>query len=162
MSLPAPPDSTEPHQHPQPGLLTRLLHSEPIAYLVVGGINTATGLGLFALANYLFGDTIGYMGSLVLAYAGAIVVAFLLHRHFVFKVSGHWARDFIRFTSVQATSLAINAVLLPLLVELAHLDPLVAQTIATALTVVLSYFAHKHFSFARDLGPGYPAELIEP
>lgn len=158
-NLPAP-DAPEPHLPPA-GPLTQLVHNQQVAYLLVGGINTAVGLGFFALAHWLLGGTIGYMGSLVLAYAFAILVAFELHRRFVFRVKGHRARDLARFAGVQSTSLVINAALLPLLIEVAGLGPLLAQAIATALTVVLSYFAHKHFSFARDLGPGYPGDLIE-
>ena len=159
---PAPDAPDAPGSHDaEPGPLTRALHSQQLAFLVVGGINTLVGLGAFAAFHALLGDRIGYMGALVLAYAVAIVIAFLLHRRFVFKVSGHWARDLLRFTTVQASSLAINAVLLPLLVEVGGLHPLLGQTIATGLTVILSFFAHKYFSFARDLGPGYPGEVAE-
>ena len=156
-----PPAHLPPAHLPPAGLLTQLVRSQQVAYLLVGGINTAVGLGFFALAHGLFGSAIGYMGSLVLAYALAILVAFVLHRRFVFRVKGHPARDLARFAGVQSTSLGINAGLLPVLVEVAGLGPLVAQTIATGVTVVLSYFAHKHFSFARNLGPGYPGDLIE-
>jgi putative flippase GtrA len=161
MSLPtSSTDAGEPHLPPA-GPLTRLLRSQHVAYLVVGAVNTAIGLAFFALAHWWFGGVIGYMGSLVVAYALAILVAFTLHRRFVFRVSGHWTRDLLRFTGVQASSLGINAVLLPLLVEVAGLGPVLAQTIATGLTVVVSFFAHKYFSFARDLGPGHPGDLIE-
>ena len=161
MSLPtSSTDAGEPHLPPA-GPLTRLLRSQQVAYLVVGAVNTGIGLSFFALAHWLFGAAIGYMGSLAVAYALAILVAFALHRRFVFRVSGHWARDLVRFTGVQASSLGINAVLLPLLVEVARLGPLLAQTIATTLTVVVSFFAHKYFSFQRDLAPGNPGDLVE-
>lgn len=160
-SSPAPaPDATEPHLPPA-GPLLRLLRRQQVAYLVVGGLNTAVGLGLFALTHWLFGEVIGYMGSLVVGYCLATLVAFALHRRFVFRVEGHLARDLARFIGVHVSSLALNAVLLPLFVEVAGLGPLVAQTVATGLTVVLNYFAHRYFSFARDLGPGHPGDLIE-
>lgn len=101
------------------------------------------------------------MGCLAIAYAFAIVEAFVLHRRFVFRVTGHVRRDFLRFASVQLGSLGINAALLPLLVEVVGLAPVVAQTLATGLTVVISFFAHKYFSFQRNLAPGSPGELME-
>ena len=59
------------------------------------------------------------------------------------------------------TSLGINAILLPVAVEVGGLEPVWAQTLVTTLTVIVSYFAHKHISFRRHLGPGYPGDLIE-
>ena len=41
-----------------------------------------------------------------------------MHRRFVFRVRGHVLRDFVRFWSVYLTAVGINAVALPLLVEL--------------------------------------------
>jgi putative flippase GtrA len=137
------------------------MHGQKLAYLVVGGVNTLLGLGLFALVFHVWGHVVGYMGSLVIAYALAILCAFQLHRRFVFKVTGHWARDLARYTSVHLTSLGINALALPLAVEVFGIAPLLAQTLVTGITVVLSYFAHKHISFRRHLGPGYPGDLIE-
>lgn len=156
----AAPSGTEEHPPPS-GPLTRLLRSQQLAYLVVGGINTLVGLGAFIVVHEWYGDQVGYMGSLVIAYAFAILIAFGLHRRFVFKVTGHLLRDFVRFSGVNLSSLAINAVLLPLLVEVVGLAPVVAQTLATGLTVVISFFAHKYFSFQRDLAPGSPGELME-
>jgi putative flippase GtrA len=157
----APPSPATSQHPPPPGPLTRLVRNQRVAYLLVGGINTLVGLGIFVVVHELFGDRVGYMGSLVISYAFAIVIAFTMHRRFVFKVTGHLLRDFARFASVHISSLAINAVLLPLLVEAVGLPPIVAQTAATGLTVVISFFAHKYFSFQRDLAPGNPGDLIE-
>ena len=116
---------------------------------MVGIFNTLVGFALFAAAYLLFGDQIGYMGSLVVAYAIAMVMAFQLHRRFVFTHSGSWFRGLAKFTAVHLTSLGSNALLLPLLVEVAGLDALLAQAMAMGLSVVFSFFAHKHFTF-RD------------
>jgi putative flippase GtrA len=119
------------------------------AYLVVGGVNTLVGLGSFVVFERWLGDTIGYLGALVLAYAVGITVGFMLHRRYVFKVKGSVLLDLVRFVSVQLSALALNAVLLPLLVELAHVPVLPAQVLAQAMVVVASYFGHLYFSFRR-------------
>ena len=145
-------------EHASPGRLLVLLRSQEVAYLVVGGINTAIGLTWFAVVHQVWGQYIGYMGSLFVAYALAILCAFVLHRSLVFRVHGHVLRDLARFTSVNLTALGINAVLLPVCVELVGLPVLPAQVVVTGLTVILSFFAHRSFSFARHSGPGFPSE----
>jgi putative flippase GtrA len=125
------------------------LRRREFAFLLVGAINTAVGLAAFAALFSLWGDTLHYMGALVLAYAIGILVAFVLHRRFVFHVQGNVVVDFLRFTAVQGLSFAINAVALPILVEIAGLPVLPAQVLAMGLVVVSSYFGHLLFSFRR-------------
>ena len=132
-------------------LIARLLADERIRFLIVGGINTALGYALFVSFQLSIGHVIGYLGSLYLSYAIAIVVAFVLHRRFTFRKarSGNAWIDFVRFIGVYVVSLAINTALLPLLVEVVRLDPLVAQAISVVVTTLISYFGHKFFSFRR-------------
>ena len=136
-------------------VIQRLLADERVRFLIVGGVNTVIGYGLFALLQLTVGDVIGYLGSLYISTAIAVLIAFVLHRRFTFRVSGSGSvlRDFLRFASVYAVSLAINTAILPVLVELAHLDPLVAQAITIVVTTLISYFGHKLFSFRRGQMP---------
>jgi putative flippase GtrA len=133
-------------------LVSRVLNDQRFKFLAVGGVNTLVGYVLFAgLYTFVFaGIPFGYLASLALSYAGAIVLAFFLYRRFVFPVTGHLLRDFARFVSVYALSIGINALALPVLVELAHLDPLLAQAIILVSTTLVSYFGHRYFSFRRS------------
>jgi putative flippase GtrA len=128
-----------------------LLRDERIRFVIVGGFNTVFQFGMFALFDQGDRSPIRYLGSLYASYAIAIIVAFFLHRRFTFRAtkSGNAVVDFFRFASVYVVSLVINTALLPLLVESARLSPLVAQAIVTVITVLLSYFGHKYFSFRR-------------
>jgi putative flippase GtrA len=134
--------------------VSALFADERVRFLVVGGINTIVGYALFALLQLTVGQTIGYLGSLYGSYVLAVTLAFVLHRRFTFRVEGTGNRfvDFVRFASVYVVSLAANTVVLPLLVEFARLDPLVAQAISVVVTTVVSYFGHKYFSFRRSAG----------
>jgi putative flippase GtrA len=131
-----------------------LVADERVRFLVVGGINTVVGYLLFAALQLSVGHVIGYLGSLYGSYVLAVTLAFVLHRRFTFRVEGTGSRlvDFVRFASVYVVSLAANTVVLPLLVELARLDPLVAQAISVVVTTIVSYFGHKYFSFRRTTG----------
>ena len=130
-------------------LIRRLLADERARFLVIGGINTVVAYGLFAAFVTAFGGR--YLLSLLLSYLFATVLAFVLHRRFTFAVSGRASltTDFLRFESVYVVMLAANAVLLPVLVELAGWPPLAAQAVIIVVTTIMSYLGHKYFSFRR-------------
>ena len=134
---------------PPPGPLSRLVRDQRVAFLVVGGFNTVLGFALFVLFESLAGEWIGYMGSLACSYAVAIVVAFTLHRRVVFRVRGHVWLDFARFVLVNLGGYLVNSALLPLFHEVLHVPVVRAQLLALVATVVLTYFAHRSFSFHR-------------
>lgn len=131
--------------------LLRLVRDQRVAFLIVGGINTILGFGLYAAFTvWVFHDVyLGYTLSLVVSYAIAIVVAFVLYRRFVFRVTGHVLRDFLRFVAVYAVSIGINLVALPVLVELVGVSPILAQAVILVITTVVSFVGHHSFSFRR-------------
>ena len=61
--------------------------------------------------------------------------------------------DLWRFETVYLSALAVNFVLLPVLVELAHLPVLLAQALIVFVTSVMSWVGHKHYSFRRTDPP---------
>ena len=139
-----------------PGPLIRLLRDQRVAFLVVGAINTVVGFGIFAACSLTvghdidqrFGKVAGSLVTLAITHVLAVLFAFVMHRRFVFRVRGHVLRDLVRFESVYLTALAINAVALPVLVELG-MSRIPAQAIIIAASTLLSYFGHRHFSFRR-------------
>jgi putative flippase GtrA len=137
-----------------PGPLFRLVRDQRVAFLIVGGINTAIGTGWFVLFFRLFGNVIGYLGALVGAHIAAVLCAFVLYRRFVFRVTGHVLRDLARFELVNLSTLGFNLAALPVLVEALGWPVILSQLIVTGVTVVYSWFAHRGFSFRRS-----PAEL---
>jgi len=134
-----------------------LVADERVRFLVIGGVNTLLGYGLFAAFQLAAGHVIGYLGSLYASYVVAIVIAFALHRRFTFRVAGtgNIALDLLRYAGVSVVALAVNTAALPVLVELAGLHPLAAQAIMVVVTALISYVGHKFFSFrrARAAGP---------
>lgn len=128
----------------------RLSTDERIRFLVIGGINTVFAYGLFVLFEVTLGGR--YFLSLFLSYLFATLLAFVLHRRVTFGVTGRESlvRDFLRFESVYVVMLAVNAVLLPLLIEGAGWPSLLAQAAIIAVTTIMSYLGHKFFSFRRS------------
>lgn len=133
-----------------PGPFLRLVRDYRVAFLIVGVANTAIGFGWFALFDVTVGRVGGYFATLACAHVASVLCAFVLYRRFVFRVRGHVFRDLLRFESVYLVALAINAVALPLLVELAGLVPIAAQAIIVVATTLVSFFGHRDFSFRRS------------
>ncbi|WP_204807623.1 GtrA family protein [Mycobacterium riyadhense] len=146
-----------PPESAPPGPLIRLVRDQRVAFLIVGAINTVIGFGIFVacsetvghLVDHRFGRVAGSLVTVGISHVLAVLFAFVMHRRFVFRVRGHMLRDLARFESVYLTALAINAVALPVLVELG-MDRIPAQAIILAVSTVLSYLGHRHFSFRRS------------
>ena len=142
-------------------LISKLILDQRVRFLMVGATNTVVGYLVFAaLTHWIFDEVfLGYLISLALSYALAITLAFLLYRRFVFGVTGHVLRDFIRFVGVYLVAIGINAIALPLLVEGLRLSPLLAQAIILIMTTIVSFFGHREFSFRRDSGEVRPEDV---
>jgi putative flippase GtrA len=134
-----------------PGPLFRLVRDQRVAFLIVGGMNTAIGTVWFVLFLWLFphGAT-GYLGTLACAHIAAVLCAFVLYRRFVFRMTGHVLRDLARFELVNLSTLGFNFAALPLLVEVFGWPVLLSQLGVTCVTVLCSWFAHRGFSFRRS------------
>jgi putative flippase GtrA len=134
-----------------PGPLFRLVRDQRVAFLIVGGMNTAIGTVWFVLFLWLFphGAT-GYLGALACAHIAAVLCAFVLYRRFVFRMTGHVLRDLARFELVNLSTLGFNFAALPLLVEVFGWPVLLSQLGVTCVTVLCSWFAHRGFSFRRS------------
>ena len=158
---------TEPTVAPRdPSRLQRLVADQRVAFLAVGLVNTAIGFGLFIVFDRTIGvaldssagPVVGTLVVLLSSHVIAVLCAFVLHRRFVFRVRGHVLRDLARFESVYLVALGINAVTLPVLVQLG-VDRIIAQGAILATTTVLSYVGHRYFSFRR---PSESATAAQP
>jgi putative flippase GtrA len=136
-----------------PGWFLRVVRDQRVAFLIVGGINTVVGFLCFAGFLVLVGKQ-RYLVALVCAHVVAVLIAFVLYRFVVFKVRGHVLADLWRFETVYLSALAVNFVVLPLLVEIAHLPVLLAQAMIVLVTSLMSWVGHKHYSFRRPTSSG--------
>lgn len=136
-----------------PGPLLRLVHRQEVAFAVVGGFNTALGMGLTVMWLAILGNSVPPAAAVVLAYAISIVIAFALHRTLVFRVHGHALRDFVRFVGVNSGGLLMNMALLSLAVSVLHLPSKASAVVVMGLVAIASYFGHRYISFRREPVP---------
>jgi len=116
-------------------------------YLVVGAWNTLFGYGEWALLQFLLHDDLPYLVILVLAWPLAVLNAYLCYRRFVFRSRGSMRKELPRFSLVYVATLIGSLAALPFLLRTLGLSIYVTQAGYTAVVVVLSYLAHKFFSF---------------
>ncbi len=121
-----------------------------LRFLLAGGYNTVFGYLVFSGMYLLFGRWIHYLVIGVLAHFIAVISAFVVHRHLVFRAADAWRRSFIRFNLSQLVALGFGMSCLYSLVTWGHLSPLVAQAIVVAASVLLTYALHRHFSFRHE------------
>lgn len=122
----------------------------PLRFLVAGAVNTAFGLAIYPLLMWIVpGLDTRYLLALALAQGISLVFAFTTHKLGVFRTRGNVMREFAAFTSFYLANYAANWVALPLLVEVAGLAPVVAQTGFTVVLIVTSWFWHSRVTFAR-------------
>ena len=122
-------------------------------YLVAGGANTALSYGVFAVCYHLLAPYVHYMVVLVCCTVINITVAYLNYKFVVFRTRGNYVLEYLRFYGVYAVPIGLGFLLFPLGVEVLHVNAYVTQALITVITVVLSYYGHKHVSFRRTAPP---------
>ena len=134
--------------------ILRVWKREGLRYLVAGGANTALSYGVFALCYHLLAPYVHYMVVLVCCTVVNITVAYANYKFVVFRTRGNYVREYLRFYGVYAVPIGLGFVLFPLGVEVLRANAYVTQALITVITVVLSYYGHKHVSFRRRVPPG--------
>ena len=149
-------------------LFAHLPHDQLARYLVVGVWNTLFGYACYFVLVRLFlrilpiAPSLTASIALVVAAVINITVSFLGYKWFVFRTSGNYWREYLRSMTVYLPSLVLNAVLVAPLTTAFRLihpvreqAPYLAGALLTGVTVILSFFGHKHISFRRpptDIG----------
>lgn len=129
-------------------LLARWHANERLRFLAIGGWNTLFGYACFVGLYWLLHDHLHYLVIGVLAHIVAVINAFACHRLLVFRSRGAILAEFVRFNLAQLFVLGCGLLALWLVVTILHLSPLRGQALVTVGTILLSYIAHRRFSFA--------------
>ena|SRR5271168_720360 len=120
-------------------------------FVVTGGIAAVCNLS----ARFLMSRVIRFEFAVLLAYLVGMVVAFVLARSFVFERNGRdWHAQLARFAIVNIfgfaqvwlVSVGLVRLVFPWVAFHWHSED-VGHLIGVASPVVVSYYAHKHFSF---------------
>jgi putative flippase GtrA len=120
-------------------------------FLLTGGVAALVNVA----SRYLLNEHMSFEAAVAVAYLFGVVTAYVLAKSFVFERSSHAvATEFRRFVLVNVVSLAVvwavsigfALYLFPALGFRWHADS-IAHFIGVASPAVVSYFAHKHYTF---------------
>ena len=139
----------------------RWMPLQTFRYAAAGGGNTLLGFVVYYVAyHYLLGEqslNLGFyafkshVAALLASFAVSFPVGFLLSKFVVFNDSNLCGRvQLFRYFMICLFNLALNYILLKILVEYFRIYPVLAQIITTAVVVVFSYLAQRHFSFRNS------------
>lgn len=129
--------------------LTKWSESQPLRFLIVGAWNFVFGYFAFAgLYWAMNGRWPDWLISTIAAILG-ITMSYLTHRFITYRSHGCWWCEYLRFYVVYGGQSILNVFLIWILVTQLELNAYIVQlSISVALTVV-SYWAHKYYSFKR-------------
>ncbi|MBF0193592.1 MAG: GtrA family protein [Magnetococcales bacterium] len=120
-----------------------------IRYLIGGAYNTLFGFLFFATIYYYFSEQVHYIILAIISNIAAITNSFIVYRLFVFKSKGNILKEYLRVYVVYGLSAIISLIIMALMVELLQIHPVVTQGVILFVTVIISYFGHKNFSFKK-------------
>jgi putative flippase GtrA len=144
------PEPTTPRRPPRslPGPASRLnaaTVAQFVKFGIVGVSNTLLAFSVYTLLLKVFG--VWYLAASGIGFGVGAVNGFLLNRRWTFKEHVGDALTPVRWTVVQGCGLLANLGLVYVLVSDASLDKLVGQAFATAIVVVLTFFANRAWTF---------------
>jgi putative flippase GtrA len=130
-------------------------HEVKIKFLIVGLWNTIFGYAVFVGLDFLFTSLFktryaAYMLAAVLSNILSIINAYIFHKFVTFRSPSRGIAivpEFMRFFSMYLLSFFLGLVLLPVFVELFHLDPKISAALLIPITTIISYLGHSRFSF---------------
>jgi len=145
------------------GLVKHIPPAQFVRYLVIGAWNTIFGYTCFFLLTRWLSHIMpaySYIAANLASSVIAISVAFLGYKWFVFRTKGNYLREWLRCLVVySATILLSTAALAPLVGLIRHTTryqtqaPYIAGALVGIVSVISSFFGHKHLSFRQAAKP---------
>lgn len=136
----------------EPGWYRSMLsrHQTKIRFLMAGGANTLFGFSIFPILFFALKPfDVHYLLILSLSYLFSVTFAYLTNKYFVFKTQGICLKEIAKFLTYHVACFLVNLIALPLLVEVMHLSPVVAQTGFVVFVVATSYLWHSRVTFSN-------------
>ena len=131
----------------------KALENREFRFLLVGGFNTVWGFGVTSLFLWLLLPRYSIIWVLVISNIINVSVSYLTQKLLVFRTTGAWLHEYLRFYGVSIVPIGLSFVILPFLINVLKFNPHIANGLFTALSVGISYLGHKHVSFKTPKPP---------
>lgn len=124
--------------------IKKFFSHQGIRFLLVGGLNTVVGYGVYALLLYL---GVNYLIANTISTIVGVAHSYLWNRFFTFKSKEKAGAEIVRFVSVYIVSYLIGMGTLYIFKQVLNISPYIAGLINLVITTLISWFGHKYFSF---------------
>ena len=127
-------------------------YQEVISYLFFGVLTTVVNYIIYFSLNAILGEDL-YLVNNVVAWAGAVIFAFVVNKLFVFKKKSKNSAELIKemtsFALARLASLGIEEIILFIGMSLLKLNGTIVKLAAQVIVVILNYFFSKFFIFRK-------------
>ena len=123
--------------------------SVPARFLLVGGVNFVFGYLVFAVLYWSFAGHWPDAVIVTVATVIGITESYLAHRFLTYRAKGTWWREYLRFYVVYGAQYAVNLLAIWIFVTRLSFNAYVVQFVISVLLTVVSYWAHKNYSFRK-------------
>lgn len=124
-----------------------------LRFLIAGGFNTALGYSLVFVGQFLLGGSLSPQVIFILGYFVSSISSFTVMKRLVFRTTGNYFREYLKYLLSSAGSAFAGTVVLPLFVHFFGGNEYVGQFIAMTASVITSYILLQYYAF-RDKGSG--------
>ena len=127
-----------------------MFNNHKFRYFIAGGVNTMFGYSVGLLFYTLFIDRFHIIAIGIIANIISITFAFITYKVFVFRTKGEWFHEYIKCYLVYGGTAIASIFLIWFLVNFLGVEFWIAQTIITAGIIIISFLAHRSFTFKRS------------
>lgn len=120
------------------------LNKELLTYIITGGITTAVNYMLYVF--FLFFH-VPYIVSNSIAWAGAVIAAYVLNRKWVFQSNRKIPEEFFSFAALRFVTLLAENILLWIAIDQLSLSLIASKLIVSIVTVIGNYILCKYHVF---------------
>jgi putative flippase GtrA len=116
-------------------------------FLLVGFLNTVAGFVIFTVLYMVLKDQISYLAILLITQVLAVMFSHSTQRILVWKSTGSYAFELVRFSGSYAAIGLVNLVLLRIAVETLMYPVLMSQFAIGMILTLISYVVQKKLIF---------------
>jgi putative flippase GtrA len=127
---------------------------ERIKFTLVGGYNAFFSYLIFCFLQIILMNKLHYIAILIIVHFVSVFNSFLTFKFFVFHSNGKFWKEYFKINLTYLFYLFLNSSALFVLKEKMEIDIFISQLICIIFLAVLSYFAHKYFSFKNEKRSG--------
>ena len=127
-------------------LINLIKHNREVKFLIVGGYNTAFGLGFGNLCYYFL--ELPYPVIALTVYVVSVLNSYFSYEFFVFKTKQNRLKGLMKANATYLLAFLINLLLMFVCINLLGMNRVLAFNLVSAIVVTMLYFLHRHFTFA--------------